>query len=308
MSTSAPGAAPPLAETRSVGLSQIGDYIELAKPRIAVLVLVTVGAAGFIAAWGQLSNPLLLLHSMWGVFLVAGSASGLNQWLERHTDALMNRTADRPLPAGRLSSRQVILFSLITLALGLAHLAWFTTSFTALLGAATWVLYVWVYTPLKRHTSLNTLAGAVPGAMPVLIGWAAVGGSLNPMNDPRGLALFMLVFLWQFPHFMAIAWIYKDDYAKAGLKMLTVVDPSGRRPGIQAVLFALALLPVSFVAPLFAHSAVGMIVAFVLGVGQFACAAAFLSRLDKISARWLLRASLVYLPAMLVLYMLLPLL
>ncbi|QDU97013.1 heme o synthase [Lignipirellula cremea] len=284
------------------------DYLELAKPRIAVLVLATVAASGYVARWGQ-PDPWLLLHAMLGVLLVASSASGLNQWIERRSDALMKRTADRPLPAGRLSASEVMVFSLTLLLAGVGYLAWSTNLTAAGLGLVTWVLYVLVYTPLKPLTSLNTLAGAIPGAMPVLIGWAAVGGELNPWVDPRGLAIFLLVFVWQFPHFMAIAWLYREDYSRAGLQMLTVVDPSGRRAGVQAVLCAMALLPISFVPALSTPtSGVYLVAAFLLGVGQLFCAAAFMMRLDRTSARWLLKASLIYLPLMLVLLMLLPLL
>jgi len=294
--------------TRSSAVTgMLGDYLELAKPRIAVLVLVTVGAAGYVAAWGQ-PNPWMILHAMVGVFLIAASASAVNQWIEKDSDALMRRTKDRPLPSGRLGVFSVLSFALVTVVAGLAYLGLTTSWQTASWGALTWVLYTLVYTPLKPRTSLNTLVGAIAGAMPVVIGWSAVGGVMNPLVDPRLASIYLLVVVWQFPHFMAIAWLYREDYAAAGLKMLTVVDPSGRRAGVQAVLCALALLPISFVPAIAAPSSMYIIIAFCLGFAQFLFAVRFLMRLDTGSARGLLRASLVYLPAMLLLLMLLPLL
>jgi protoheme IX farnesyltransferase len=291
-------------DVRAARLERVGDYLELTKPRIASLVLVTVAATMFVAGWG-LPDPMILVHTLLGTALVAGSASALNQWLERDSDALMPRTASRPLPAARLSSRQVIAFAVITIGFGVSYLALTTNSLTALLGLLTWASYVWIYTPLKSRTPLNTVVGAVAGALPVLIGWAAVGAPL----DLKAFSLFMILFLWQFPHFMAIAWIYRHQYHAAGLQMLTTVDPSGARAGAQAVLCALALLPVSLLPTVFGLSGVGYgLSALLLGAGQLACAIAFLIERSEISARRLLWASLVYLPAILMLLIASPLL
>ena len=279
------------------------DYVELTKPKIAVLVLATVAVAHFVARWGQ-PNPWVLLHALLGTLLVASSASALNQWLERDRDALMQRTCQRPLPSGRLRSAEVVCFAVVSIVAGLAYLAFMVNLTTALLGLLTWVLYVWIYTPLKSRTSLNTAVGAVAGALPVLMGWAAA----DTRFDMRAFALFLIVLLWQFPHFMAIAWIYRKQYAQSGLKMLTVVDPSGRRAGVQAVLSALALLLVSLVpALLMPDSSFYGLAAFGLGVGQLVCSILFFARLDDWAARLLLRASLVYLPALLALLMFVPL-
>ena len=289
---------------RAVWLARMFDYVELTKPKIAILVLITVAAAGFIASWGQ-PHPVLLLHTLFGTALVAASASALNQWLERRSDALMDRTLGRPLPSGRLANQEVLFFGAWTLAAGLGYLALTAGWMTASLGALTWALYVFAYTPLKSRTHLNTAVGAVAGAMPVLIGWAAVGGRF----DLRAMTLFLTVFLWQFPHFMAIAWIYRRQYGRAGLKMLTVVDPSGRKAGVQSVLAALALLPVSYFPAVDSPAAsLYLVGVFLLGAGQLGCAIAFLAKRDQVTARWLLRASLVYLPSFLILLMLLPLL
>jgi protoheme IX farnesyltransferase len=295
--------------SRSTAGRLLADYLELTKPRISALVLVTVAVSAFMAHWGP-PAPLLLLHTLIGTALVAASASALNQRLERRTDALMDRTADRPLPAGRLSDRQVLWFGGLTIVVGLCYLAIAVSPLTAALGAATWVLYVVVYTPLKTRTPLNTVVGAVAGALPTLMGWTAVGGSLSFALGGGGLkaaTLFLIVYLWQFPHFMAIAWIYRRQYAQAGLKMLTVVDPTGWRAGTQAVAAALALVPVSMV-PILQHAGpIYFMAASALGLIYLAAAAVFCRWRDERSARRLLRISLVYLPALLLLFMLVPL-
>jgi protoheme IX farnesyltransferase len=278
------------------------DYLELTKPRIAMLVLVTVAVAMCLAGWGP-PNAWLLAHTLLGTALVAASASALNQWLERDTDACMARTADRPLPAGRLSGVQVLSFSALTIAVGVVYLAVAVGLVTAALGLLTWALYAWVYTPLKRRTPSNTAVGAVAGALPVLMGWSAVA----PL-DLRAWSLFLIVFIWQFPHFMAIAWIYRQQYAGAGLKMLTTVDASGYRAGAQAMISALVLIPVSLV-PCLLQPAGEMVFAWalLLGVAQLVCAVLFFVQLSERSARRLLLASLVYLPAMMGLLVLGPL-
>ena len=216
----------------------------------------------------------------------------------------MPRTAGRPLPSGRLNCRDVAWFGSITAVVGVCYLALLVNELTACLGLCSWLLYVVIYTPLKRRSTANTAVGAVAGALPVLMGWTAAGRPL----DLFAATLFMIVFLWQFPHFMAIAWLFRRDYAAAGMQMLTVVDPSGNRAGRQAVLAASALVPVtlvpglvSFATPLYGAAALS------IGIAQLVCAALFFRRLDETSARRLLRASLLYLPAILCLLTLVPL-
>ncbi|MGC3968086.1 MAG: heme o synthase [Pirellulales bacterium] len=278
------------------------DYLELTKPRIAVLELVTVALSAFVARW-MFPDVTLLAWLLTGTALVAAGASAWNQWLEIGTDLRMRRTAGRPLPAGRLTPRQVATFGLVTTVAGVVVLAAMVNPLTALFGFGTWFLYVVVYTPMKRTTPLNTVVGAVAGAMPVLMGWAAVEGHATLSIA----ALCMIVFLWQFPHFMAIAWIYREQYARAGLQMLTVVDPSGRRAGAQAVLTALMLIPISLL-PSVVDGAGSLYFcwALVLGLAQLACAVRFMLRLDEASARVLLRASVIYLPSLLLMLMLGP--
>jgi heme o synthase len=293
-----------LAPSRTSLWSRLADYLELTKPRIAVLELVVVLAAGFVATWGQ-PNPAQLLPALLGTVLIAASASAANQWLERHNDGRMARTAARPLPARRLTSGEALAFAAVTLVAGTIYLAnWVNLACTgwALL---TWGLYVLAYTPLKTRSPLNTAVGAVAGALPVLIGWSATGTAL----DARACGLALLLFLWQFPHFMAIAWLYREDYARAGYRMLTVVEPTGRRAGWQAAGAALAILPVSIV-PVLAAPGLGSVLyvigAVLLGLGQLSLAVLFWRRASDARARLLLRASLVYLPTLLVMLMLAP--
>ena len=290
---------------RATRAIRLADYVELTKPKIAGMVLVTVCVAAFVANWGP-PQGWLLLNTLLGTALVAASASALNQWLERDTDAQMARTAERPLPAGRLSATQVIAFSITTILIGATYLAFAVGLTTAALGLLTWVLYVCIYTPLKTRTPSNTAVGAVAGAVPVLMGWSAVGAPL----DLRAWSLFLLVYLWQFPHFMAIAWIYRRQYAAAGLKMLPVVDPSGYRAAAQAIVSALVLIPVSLVPCLLQVQPAGEIYfawALLLGLGQLACAVGFFLQLNDQAARRLLLASLIYLPAIMGLLVLGPL-
>jgi protoheme IX farnesyltransferase len=284
-------------------LSRIADYVELSKPRIAVLVLVVVAVAYHVARWGQ-PEPWVLVHLLLGTLLVAASASGANQFLERHSDSLMERTAERPIASGRIGVSEALVFVSATLVIGAGYLFVAVGWQPAIWAFLTWLVYVAVYTPLKSRTWLNTAVGAVGGALPILIGWSAGGG-----YDLRAGGLFVLLFLWQFPHFMAIAWLYRKQYARAGMKMLPVVDPSGRHAGVQAVVAALALIPVSLIPMLNVPGwSIGLlaIAAILLGVGQLFCAVAFFRHQHDRSARQLLRASLIYLPLVLLLMLLVP--
>ena len=281
------------APARSRWLATLADYVELTKPRIVVLELVTVVVAAFLASpWGI--DPWTLLHAVTGAALVAASAGALNQWWEQATDARMARTARRPLPAGRLNSKQVLVFGMVTLMAGILELIVWVNIVTAGIALAVWLIYVFAYTPLKSRSPLNTAVGAVSGALPILIGWTATGAAI----DMRALALVAVMFLWQFPHFMAIAWLYRAEYARAGQQMLTVVDPTGLRAGAQALAGALVLVPVSLV-PALAPFAGSPVVyggwTLILGVIQAVVATQFLIRRDDRSARWLLRTSLCYL-------------
>lgn len=280
-----------LSNTR--GHSRWRDFVELTKPRIVMLELITVMVAAHLASpWGI--PAMVLLHTVVGAALVAASAGAFNQWWEQSTDALMKRTCVRPLPAGRLTDGEVLLFGTGTLLIGAVELIFAVSWLTAAMALATWLIYVLVYTPLKTRSPINTTVGAISGALPILIGWTATGAAI----DMRALSVVAAMFLWQFPHFMAIAWLYRDEYAKAGQRMLTVVDPTGLRAAAQGLAGALLLIPVSLV-PAMSPGAGSPVIyscwALLLGAMQATASVLFLIRRDERSARRLLRASLVYL-------------
>lgn len=293
-----------VSQVRTSAWAKVRDYVELTKPRIAVLVLLVVVASGIAAAWG-FSGGWALVHAVIGTCLVAGSASAANQLGERQRDSLMNRTCDRPLPAGRITPGGALVFAAVTLLAGSAWLAIFSGWQPALWGLVTWCLYVLVYTPLKPRVAANTAVGAVAGALPVFIGWSAAGGEI----DVRAVSVFLILLLWQFPHFMAIAWLYRHDYARGGYQMLPVVDPSGRRAGVQAVLAAAALVPVAVVPAISAPNWLGaayIVTVTGLGLVQLGIAFWFLFAPSDRSARCLLRMSLVYMPLLLIQLIVIP--
>jgi heme o synthase len=269
--------------------------VTLTKPRLNLLVLITTLAGLYLAEPGGVSTSLLV-HTLMGSALVAGGASALNQVLERSTDARMRRTRNRPLAAGRLGAAEgTALGALLSLA-GLAELALFTNLTAATVAGLTLVSYVFLYTPLKTRTSLATLIGAVPGALPPVIGWAAATGEISG----PAIVLFGIVFLWQMPHFLAIAWMYRDDYAQAGIPLLPVLEPDGRRTGYQALLYAAVLWPVSLL-PVMAGLA-GLpysLVATVLGFLYIGLSVRFAQQRSPATARRLFLFSILYLSLLL---------
>jgi len=231
-----------------------------------------------------------------GTSLLAAGAAALNQWIEREHDALMRRTASRPIPSGRMDTTVVLALGVGTSVAGLVWLAVWVNLLTAFLGAITLATYLFLYTPLKRITVLNTLVGAIPGALPPLMGWTAATGSLSP----KGWALFAILFFWQLPHFMAIAWIYRDEYSKAGFRMLSGIDPDGRRSAASAIRNTIALILVSLVP--FLQGVSGRIYlssALILGGLFLVHAVRFAILLDIPSARRLFFSSILYLPVLL---------
>jgi heme o synthase len=274
--------------------SRTADFVELAKPRITSLVLVTA-AVGYALGGRGAFDGLAFVVFMAGTALLCSGASALNHYIERGTDALMERTRRRPIPAGRLRPEEALIFGLTLSSAGLAILA-FVNSLTLALGALSLLSYVLAYTPLKRVSSLCTVVGAVPGALPPLMGWAASHGSLGA----AGWGLFAILFLWQLPHFLAIGWLYREDYARGGFPMLAVTDKDGASTGRQAVLYATALLPVTLAAGMLASAGVGYLWgALILGVGFLGCAAAFAWKRTVGGARRLFLASVLYLPLVL---------
>jgi len=286
-----------------VARPKVADYLALTKPRIALLVLVTV-AVGFLLGGRGVAPPVTLLLTLSGTALVAAGASAWNQYLERERDARMRRTANRPLPRGRLAPADAAAFGTALGLVGLAMLLLGVNAVAAAVAAATFVLYAFVYTPLKPITTLNTAVGAVPGALPPVIGWAAATGRL----DLGAWVLFLIVFLWQFPHFLAIAWIYREDYARAGHKMLPTVDPLGAITGRQAAGHALALVPAGLLPAVMGLAGPWYFAgALALGLFYLAYAVRFWSDTCESNARKLLAASFLYLPAVLLLLLLNPL-
>lgn len=276
--------------------SWLAVYSDLVKARLTLLVLLTTLVGFYVGFQGQM-NYLLMFHALFGTALVASGAAALNQLLEREYDARMRRTAGRPLPSGRLQPVTVMLFGGICSLVGTIYLALLVNPLTSVLGAISLVSYLFIYTPLKRLTWWNTAVGAIPGALPPLMGWVAARGELGP----GGWALFAILAFWQLPHFFAIAWMYKDEYAKAGFKMLPAVDPDGSRTAQQSVSHTLGLLMVSL-SPFVLHLAgkVYLVAAILLGGFYLWCAIQFGRKLDGPSAKKLFFASIIYLPLLLI--------
>lgn len=274
----------------------LSDLVQLAKPRITLMVMLTAGI-GLLLASGQTPPLGLAIAVLTGTGLVAAGGSALNHHWERDTDRLMERTADRPLPAGRMHPDVALGIGLAVAAAGVVLLALAVNLLCALLGLLALVGYVLVYTPLKRISSLATVVGAIPGAIPPMMGWAAGSGRL----DAGAWALFGILFFWQLPHFLAIAWICRDDYARAGMPVFTVGDASGVRTGRQMVLWAATLVPVSLLPALLGLAgATYLFGALLLGLALLAVSMGFWRRHSGAAARRLLLASVIYLPAVLV--------
>jgi heme o synthase len=218
----------------------VADFAELVKARLTLLVLLTT-AVGYYLASAHPVDPLGLFHAVFGTALAAAGAAALNQWWERRLDALMHRTMTRPIPAGRMSPRDALILGCLLSIGGVIYLTINCNALSAALAAATIVIYIFAYTPLKRVSTVNTLVGAIPGALPPMVGWAAASGRL----DPGAWSLFAILFCWQLPHFFAIAWMYREDYARAGFEMISKDDNSGARSASQSVLFCILLLFIS---------------------------------------------------------------
>ncbi|HXY42502.1 MAG TPA: heme o synthase [Vicinamibacteria bacterium] len=277
-----------------VSRTSLADRFELVKPRITLMVVIT-SLVGFVMAEPGPVRLLLLASAMAGTALVASGAAVLNQLLERESDALMERTRRRPLAAGRVAPLEAAAFGATVTAGGVALLLWMCGPLPATVAVVTWTSYLFLYTPLKRRTPLATLVGAVPGALPPVIGWTAASGAV----DAGAFILFAILFLWQVPHFLAIAWMYRDDYARGGFPMLPVVDREGTFTARQTVVHSLALLLVSL-APVAAGMAGPAYAggALLLGAALTLFALRLLSARDVVAARGLFLASVLYLPAL----------
>jgi protoheme IX farnesyltransferase len=267
-------------------------YLELTKPRIAIL-LVLSSAAGFYVASSTGFEPVLFIHTMISITLLAFGVSTLNQYIEREIDPLMTRTAERPLPTGRVTPNEALVFGVVQCIAAELYLLLLVNALTALLGLVVIVGYVFLYTPMKTRSSLSTVIGAIPGAMPPLMGWTAATNNITVV----AWALFATQFLWQFPHFLSIAWLYRKEYANAGIKMLPVVEPTGKLTGQQIVLFSIMLLPISLAPYFFQISGLIFLVgAVLLGLWfVWASVQAARTKSDEM-ARKLLLVSVIYLP------------
>lgn len=272
--------------------SKAADYVTLTKPRLNFLILLTTAAAYSLGA-GPESTLAAFAHTLLGTFLVAGGASALNQVWERETDKLMRRTRMRPLAAMRVQPGAANTFGLILTVLGALELAYFLNPLSAAVSLFTTATYVLLYTPLKTRTSLSTIVGALPGALPAIIGWAAATNTLSI----EGWVLFGIVFMWQMPHFLAIAWMYRDEYARAGMPLLPVIEPDGRSTGRQAVIYTAALIPLSML-----PTGVGlaspwyMVGALTLGAILMVMSLEFSAKRNLDTARRLFFGSILYLP------------
>lgn len=272
--------------------ARLSAFLELTKPRITTLVLLTTATGFFLGTTGAFQF-LTFAHTMLGVALLCSGVSTVNEWMERDLDALMRRTAMRPLPTGRLTPREALVFGVVLTACGEVYLALLVNPLSALCGLSVVVGYLLLYTPLKTRTSLSTAVGAFPGAVPPLLGWAAASNTVGL----EAWVLFAILFLWQFPHFFAIAWMYREDYARAGIMMLPVVEPEGRLTGQQIVLWTLLLVPVSLApAALGISGAVYFFGALVLGALFLFTSVAAALTLSRRNARRVLLASVLYLP------------
>lgn len=279
----------------TLGRSRVADYVILTKPELTLLSVLTA-MVGFylgsdtIALWA-------MLHTLVGTALVGAGAGALNQYVEREHDALMRRTENRPLPAGRLSPREVLVFGCVIAVLGIVELTLFTNLLTGSLAVATIVTYLFLYTPLKRITPVSTIVGAVPGALPPVMGWTA---ARNEISLEAGV-LFAILFFWQMPHFLSLAWMYRKDYMRAGYRMLTVIDSDGSRTSTQVIWYSIALFLSSFT-PIFFGSTgiVYFLCSLILGIGLIILGFRLRDQKSNTSARHVFIASLVYLPVLLV--------
>ncbi len=272
--------------------SILGDYVSLAKPRLSLLAIL-MGALGYLAGTSLDGEWAQFLFTLLGLAFLAAGSGALNQYLERDTDKLMKRTRQRPLPTGRMEPEKALTFGIVTAIVGSGILLYAANSLTAVIGALTLLFYLGIYTPAKRVSSLSTLVGAIPGAMPPLMGWTSATGKMGGW----GIILFAVVFLWQIPHFLAIAWLYREDYAQGDFPVLTVVDPEGTWTAWWSVIYALALIPVSLVPSLWKLSGpLYFWSALTLGLVFLALSINLAKQRSVKAARTLFFGSLLYLP------------
>jgi heme o synthase len=275
--------------------SFLSDFAELVKARLTLLVLLTTAVGYYLGARGPINFPGLF-HAVFGTALAAAGAAALNQWWERRLDALMHRTRSRPIPGGRMQPRDALVLGCLLSVAGIVYLSVACNALSAMLAAATIIVYIFAYTPLKRVSTFNTLVGAIPGALPPVVGWAAATGKM----DIGAWSLFAILFFWQLPHFFAIAWMYREDYARAGFEMISKDDNTGARSASQSVLFCILLLLISGIPEFLGLvSAVYLIIELVLNGVFIFVAMRFLRTQQRADARRLFLTSIAYLPLLL---------
>ncbi|HEV2806422.1 MAG TPA: heme o synthase [Chthoniobacterales bacterium] len=273
----------------------ISDFAELVKARLTLLVLLTTAVGYYLGARGPINFPGLF-HAVFGTALAAAGAAALNQWWERRLDALMHRTRARPIPAGRMPARDALILGCLLSVAGIVYLSVACNALSAMLAAATIIVYIFAYTPLKRVSTFNTLVGAIPGALPPVVGWAASTGQM----DIGAWSLFAILFFWQLPHFFAIAWMYREDYARAGFEMISKDDNTGARSASQSVLFCILLLLISGIPEFLGLvSSVYLLIELVLNGLFIFVAMRFLRTQQRTDARRLFLTSIAYLPLLL---------
>ena len=281
--------------TRNAWSGFIRDLVELVKARLTLLVLLTTAVGFYLGAENPI-NYAALLHTVLGTAAAAAGAAALNQWWERKLDALMHRTRTRPVPAGRMRPRDAVVLGAALSIFGVGYLAFVCNALSAALAAITIIIYVFAYTPLKRVSTFNTALGAVPGALPPMIGWAAARGTLNA----GAWMLFAILFFWQLPHFFAIAWMYRDDYARAGFQMISSDDRTGERSASQSVFFCMILFVIAGLPAFLGIATVFYLLAeLILGGIFLAAAMRFLKTRATSDARRLFITSIIYLPLLL---------
>lgn len=284
-------------DTLLLAWPRVLDYVALTKPDLTFLSVVTAVGGGMLASGGIISYPVLL-HTLMGTVLAGAGAGALNQYIECSHDSLMRRTVHRPLPAGRLRPAEALVFGLMLSVVGIVELAAFTTLLAGLLCTVTIVTYLFLYTPLKRLTPLATLVGAVTGALPPVIGWAAVRGELSA----EAFVLFGILFFWQVPHFLSLAWMYRLDYARAGYRLLTVLDGDGKRTSRTILMYMAVLLPTSLLPVMLGQVGLVYLIGTVLSGALFlVMGLRFAAFRTSAVARQVFTASLLYLPALLLL-------
>ena len=280
--------------TLAIERSRLVDYWILTKPELTFLSVVTALTGYYLGAEGSIQASLLL-HTLFGTALVGGGAGALNQYIEREYDGLMRRTENRPVPSGRVQPYEALLFGIILSIVGIAELVLFTNPLTGFLASVTLVSYIFLYTPLKRITPLSTIVGAFPGALPPVMGWTAARNEVNP----EAVALFALLFVWQIPHFLSLAWMYRKDYARAGYRLLTVVEPEGNMASRQILAYTTLLVPLAVIPwTLGMFGALYLILALLLSLAFLVVTVHLVRDRSNAAARQVFAGSLIYLPAL----------